>query len=365
MAVNLVTKFSDKVLERFTRKSYTAGRASGDWSFDGIKSLKIFSIGTSPLNDYARGSGTTRYGEIKDLQDNTQTLTMTQDKGFTYSIDKGDEKEQLNIKAANRSLQREIDEVITPHLDKYNFEKWCRGAGSHISDDGTAVNKNSITAFVMDCTETLDEAAAPEGGRTMWIKNSFYKVLKQNPDFIQNNEALAQAALVRGIVGTIDGMDVIKVPNSYLPAGVDWLITHKSAILAPMKLKEYKIHKDPVGVSGDVVEGRIMHDAFVLGEKAAAVCVMLNSSYYTNAPTWTDDTTNSAIVAAGAANTYIYYTLDGSDPGNSDSACNAASNKATIAYSAANNAAAKNFKAIAVPSNNACFRSDVSEYIYE
>ena len=121
MAINLVTKFSDKVLERFHQKSYTANAASKDWTFDGIKTLKIFSIGTAPINNYTR-SGTSRYGTVEDLQDNTQTLTIDNDKSFTYAIDKGDNKQQLNIKSANRSLTREIDEVITPYLDKYNFE---------------------------------------------------------------------------------------------------------------------------------------------------------------------------------------------------------------------------------------------------
>jgi len=240
MAINLVTKFSDKVLERFVHKSYTANAASKDWTFDGIKTLKIFSVGTSPLQDYTR-SGTSRYGNVEDLQDNTQTLTINNDKSFTYAIDKGDNAQQLNIKAANRSLTREIDEVITPYLDKYNLDVWCRNAGSHATDGGTAINKNSIVGAVMDCTELLDEAAAPESGRTMWITNAYYKMLKQNPEFL-NVDSLAEKALVRGEVGRIDDMRVVKVPNSYLPAGVNWVITHQSAILAPMQLKDYKIN---------------------------------------------------------------------------------------------------------------------------
>jgi len=363
MAINLVTKYSDKVLERFKRKSYTVGIASNNWSFDGIKALKIFSVGTSPLVDYTRGSGTSRYGTVKDLEDTTQTLTMTQDKAFTYSIDKGDEKEQLNIKSANRSLQREIDMVVTPHLDKYNFEKWCIGAGSHITDGGTAVNKNSITEYVMDCTETLDEAAAPEDGRTLFVTNKYYKILKQNPDFLENSEKLAEAALVRGEVGRIDNMRVVKVPNSYLPAGVMWMIVSGVAVLAPMKLKEYKIHKDPMGVSGDVVEGRIMHDAFVLGEYANAVCLMLNNSYYTAAPNYTNDATNSVLKIAAATGTKVWYTIDGSDPANSDTTCKATGNAINVSFDDLNNST-KVVRAIAVPTDNACFHSDVKEYEY-
>lgn len=357
MAINLVTQFSEKVLERFHHKSYTAGAASKDWAFDGIKSLKIFSVGTSPLNNYTR-SGTSRYGTVEDLQDNTQTLTINNDKSFTYAIDKGDNKQQLNIKSANRSLTREIDEVITPYLDKYNFEVWCRKAGSHVTDGGTAVNKNSIVEKVMDCTEALDEVPAPESGRTMWIKNSFYKILKQNPEFL-NVDKLAEKALVRGEVGRIDDMRVVKVPNSYLPAGVDWLITHQSAILAPMQLKDYKIHVDPPGINGDLVEGRFIHDAFVLGEKSKAVCVMLNNSYATNKPVITKDATNNKYNVAGATGTVLFYTVDGSDPGMSDTATNAGANTATVNYNAIIGGA--QLRVIAVPTNNAKFRSDEAD----
>ena len=357
MAINLVTQFSDKVLERFHHKSYTANAASKDWTFDGIKTLKIFSIGTAPINDYTR-SGTSRYGNVEDLQDNTQTLTIDNDKSFTYAIDKGDNKQQLNIKSANRSLTREIDEVITPYLDKYNFDVWCRNAGSHVTDGGTAINKNSIVEKVMDCTEALDEAAAPESGRTMWITNAGYKLLKQTPEFL-NVDNLAEKALVRGVVGRIDDMLVVKVPNSYLPAGVLWVITHKSAILAPMQLKDYKIHVDPPGINGDLVEGRFIHDAFVLGEKAKAVCVMLNNSYATPKPNITNDATNNKYTVAGATGTVLFYTVDGSDPAKSDTRINAAANTATVNFNSITFGG--KLRVVAVPTNNAKFISDEAE----
>lgn len=317
MAINLTTKYSDKVLERFTKQSLTASAASKDYEFEGIKTLKIYSVDTAPLNDYTR-SGTSRYGTVSELQDTTQTLTMTQDKSFTYSIDKGNEKEQLNIKSANRSLKREIDEVITPTLDKYNLSAWCRNAGSMVTDGGTAPTKNTITGLVMDCTEMLDEAFAPEVGRTMFITNAQYKLLKQNPDFLSVDN-LAEKALVKGQVGEIDGMKVVKVPTKYMPANVYWLIVHKGSILAPSKLQDYKIHSDPPGINGDLVEGRIMHDAFVLGTKAAAVCICAANSAVLKTASITDDTSNSKYTLSNTTSgaTY-YYTTDGTDPRYSD-----------------------------------------------
>lgn len=355
MAINLVTQFSEKVLERYHKRSYTANAASKDWTFDGVKSIKIFSIGTAPLNDYTRSGASGRYGVAQDLQDNTQTLTIDKDKSFTYIIDAGDEAQQFNIKSANRSLTREIDEVITPYLDKYNFKVWAENAGSHVAASAT-LSKSNITEAVMDCTELLDEQSAPEAGRTMYITNAYYKLLKLNPDFISNNESLAEKALVRGEVGTIDGMRVVKVPNSYLPTGVAWIIINKSAVLAPMQLKNYKIHTDPQGIDGDLVEGRFIHDAFVLGERACSVCVMLTgASYLATAPTVAKSGTNVTI--SPASGTTVKYTLDGSDPGMSDSAITADS-AATVAI--ASIPFGGKVRAVGVASGK--FRSNVVEY---
>ena len=38
-----------------------------------------------------------------------------------------------------------------------------------------------------------------------------------------------------------------------------------------MKLESYRTHENPPGISGDLVEGRIVYDAFVLENKASAI----------------------------------------------------------------------------------------------
>ena len=40
---------------------------------------------------------------------------------------------------------------------------------------------------------------------------------------------------------------------------------------APAKLEDYKIHQDPPGISGSLVEGRVNYDAFVLDNKKSAL----------------------------------------------------------------------------------------------
>ena len=54
-------------------------------------------------------------------------------------------------------------------------------------------------------------------------------------------------------------------------AGAAFLLTYPSAATASKQLEEYKIHDDPPGISGWLVEGRFIYDCFVLNEKADAI----------------------------------------------------------------------------------------------
>ena len=43
------------------------------------------------------------------------------------------------------------------------------------------------------------------------------------------------------------------------------------SVVICVSLEDYKIHEDPPGISGSLVEGRINYDAFVLENKAMAI----------------------------------------------------------------------------------------------
>lgn len=310
MAINLADKFSSKVAERFKKNSLTGSAFGSEYEFTGVKTVKIYSVNTVPLGDYTR-SGSSRYGTPNELEDSIQELTMTQDKAFTYTIDKGNDKEQLNIKSATKSLRREIDEVVTPYLDKYRFNVWTHQAGN-IVKLAAAVSKSNIIEYIMDATATLDNALVPTEGRKLYVKTSVYKLLKQSTEFI-SIEKLGEKAVAKGEVGEVDGMPVIRVPDSYFPSGVAFFVSHKNALLAPAKLQDYKIHTDPPGINGNLVEGRILHDAFVLGTKAAALYTALESSAtQASAPTLNVATSGECTIAATGGT--AYYTTDGTDP---------------------------------------------------
>ena len=307
---NYAAKFMSKVSERFKRSSYTKGVASNAYDFEGVRIVKVYSEDTFDFTDYRR-SGSDRYGPVHDQSDSIQELEMTQDKGVSIVIDKGENIEKMNTQGANRQFQREIDEKAVPMFDRYCFRKWSKDAGSVVVA-ANIPDENTMCDFVLDMTEELDEANCPETDRTLWVTNHGYKLIKKDPQWIYTDR-LANKVLVKGEVGEFDKFKVVKVGKKDLPAGVYALAAHKSAILNPEKLHDYNMHHNPPGVSGDRIDIRLMYDAFVLDAKAGSVCVLANNSAIAAAPTITVNSTAKTAAITGTFDK-LFYTLDGSDP---------------------------------------------------
>ena len=107
MAINLAEKYSKKVADKFYQESVIAGRTNKDYDFDGVKSIKVYTIVTQDPGDYTR-NGTSRYGTPTDVQDTIQTLTITQDTSVSMVVDKGDNKQQELIKNAGKVLALDL-----------------------------------------------------------------------------------------------------------------------------------------------------------------------------------------------------------------------------------------------------------------
>ena len=92
-------------------------------------------------------------------------------------------------------------------------------------------------------------------------------------------------------MGKLRGLKVVPVPDEYLKKSVvvsgvtteennpyltedlHFLIVTSSAVLAPPKIKDMKVHTDPVGISGALLEIRWLFDAFALDTKAKGIYV--------------------------------------------------------------------------------------------
>lgn len=310
--INLAEKYSSQVQERFYHDSVTQGAFSKalDTEFTGVKTVKVYDVATSQLNDYTR-SGSNRYGTPKELTDNIYEFVMTQDKGFTHTIDKGNQKEQFNIKQAATTLRRQMREVVTPYIDIYRLKKWAQGAGI-AKAMSAAPAKATIGGMIFDAQAAMNNKFVPKTGRTLYLKESLLPTLALSSEYIALDPT-GSKALETGVVAKYAGLPIKTIPDSWMPDNVYFILMHKGSSISPVKLQDYKIHSDPPGISGDLVEGRVIFDAFVIPTKADGIYIATASGKVCETPT-ISIASNTATLASGTSSATIKYTTDGSDP---------------------------------------------------
>lgn len=266
MAINYASKYATKIEERFKLGAVTTPAVNNDYDFTGVKTVSVYSIPTVSMGDYTR-TGTSRYGTPSELQDTKQDMTLTKDRAFTFTIDRGNFEDTMRTKEAGKALARQLDEVVIPEIDVYRLKI----IGDNAKNTATAaITKTNAYSAFLDGMEKLTEEKAPAGSRVAYVSPNFYKCIKQDSTFIQASD-IAQNLLIRGQVGMIDGVPLIVVPTAYMPTNCEFIITHPVACCAPVKLAEYKIHDNPPGINGWLVEGRVYYDAFVLTNKKGAI----------------------------------------------------------------------------------------------
>lgn len=272
MAINYAEKYSTKIDERFKLGAKTAPAVNNDYDFVGVETVKVYSIPTAAMNNYTR-TGSSRYGTPAELQNTVQEMTLSRDRSFTYTIDRASRDDTMMTMDAGRSLQRQIDEVIIPEIDTYRLSKICAGAKNTTTE--VLTNQNAYSAFLKG-EEALTEAKAPTAGRVAFVSAPYFTLIKEDSMFVKNGD-MSQRIVLNGEIGTIDGVPLILLPSSYMPENVAFVITNPIATCAPVKLTDYKIHDNPPGINGWLVEGRVRYDAFVLNNKADAIYVHLNA----------------------------------------------------------------------------------------
>jgi hypothetical protein len=97
-----------------------------------------------------------------------------------------------------------------------------------------------------------------------------------------------------------------------MPAGVAFMLIYKGSVISPMKISDFKGHIDPPGLSGDLLEFRMMYDAFVLGKKADGVAVAVLPGFASSEPAIEVNGNEVEIGATGTSE--VRYTVDGTDP---------------------------------------------------
>ena len=272
MAIDLVTQYLPYVDELFSTESKKSLLTNQDLSWTGAHTIKVYKVTTASMNDYGRSGPSegewSRYGKVQGLDATTEEFTLKKDRSFTFAIDKLDKDDTGGQLAAASALARQVREVVIPEVDTYVYGVMATGAGQ--KPEAVALTADNIYTEIIKASNALDNEEVPETGRIIVVTPDVYLLMKQCKDIVMETD-IGNDLRLKGVISNLDGANVIKVPKKRLPTDFGFMVAHPVACVAPTKLEDYKTHQDPPGISGELVEGRICYDAFVLENKAKAI----------------------------------------------------------------------------------------------
>lgn len=275
MTVNLATKYSSKLDQLFAKGSYTDRAVNQNYDFDGVKTINVYTVTTVPTHNYNRSSTGDRFGGNNEIQDVVTPYTLTYDKAFKLTIDRGNYEQGALAKKAGAVLRAEMDEQVIPEIDANRI---AAGAAGAVAVSQTIAASSNVYEDFMKANAYLDEAKAPTSNRFAFVTPVMYVNIKSKIVSTVNANAYNDKLLPRGFVGELDGVNIIVVPQSYFPANVKCVIWHKDALLGAKQIMKTRIITDSELVDGSVLTGRFIYDSFVLNGKKKAVASITSST---------------------------------------------------------------------------------------
>lgn len=302
MAINTIqyaALFQQKLDEQITALS-TSGwmeANAGQVKYTGGKEIKVPSISTSGLGDYDRDNGFVQ-GSVNLSY---ETLTMTQDRGRTFSLDAMEVDESgflANATAVMGEFQRT---QVIPEIDAYRYSKLyaIAKAGNRLSTDYTPAKATMLDALRADIAAIQDEIGEDVGlvislsGKAAAILDTVSDVSKfiSVADFRQGNMNFK--------VKTLDEVPIRRVPSARMKsayifndgttseqtqggfkpdtsaAQINWIICAQTAPIAVSKTDKMRIFAPDVNQAKDAwkIDYRKFHDLWYTKNKLSTLMV--------------------------------------------------------------------------------------------
>ena len=273
MAVNLALKYESQLDQIWTHASYTDNWVNKKYNFDGVDTVKVYTVTSVAPGDYSRTSTGDRFGGNAELQDTIATYQLVKDKSFKIAIDRGNFEQGMRAKKAGEVMRIQMNEQIIPMIDADRLATAAAGA--------TAVSQ-SVTATsdayqdTLKLNEYLDECKAPLAGRVLWVTPAEYNLVKTAITTNILASGYNDKLVGKGFVGELDGVPVVKVPTSYFPTGVKAILCHRDSLLGVRQITETRIITDSEFVSGSILLGRFIFGSFVLKGKEKGVAAIVD-----------------------------------------------------------------------------------------
>lgn len=325
MAINLMTKYSGKLVKALEYANVLSGKVSTDFEWNGVKGIYLTSVATVPLTDYNRATTGNRFGGQNEVQDEQQYMELQKDRSVALTIDKGNYQEGMLLKKAGAVIADELNEQVKPELESFAMNEWAKNAGQYgvITDDDDG---GLIIRDLMTIEAAFKNARIPNNERFAAVDANLFPYIRSAMTSADN---ISDKMIFRGVVGRIGTLNIIEVPHGDMPAGCWVLAWQKKSVLNPVTITDVDLHEKPENLSGALINFRYRYGAFVVGKYAGGVYALLAASQRATAVT----PTTARVLDLSSGDT-VKYTLDGSDPRYSKSAITVTSDT-TISSTAA------------------------------
>lgn len=305
MAINLVQKYHDKLVMALQYASNLAGKTTNEYKLDGGEGIYLTSMDAISLNNYSKTATSNRYGTPAEVQDSQQYIAWDYDKSYSATVDKANYQDGGYMKTAGAVIEEQNNEVVAPFIEQNFYAKLLQKAGKSIT--GAAPSASTIMGRITAIEAAMRNARIPKTDRYLAIGTSNLQLIRQS---LTNCDTVTDKMLIKGLVGKIGTLNVLEVADDDLPANVYMIAWWKKSVVLAFDIKEAKVHQDPPGINGALIEFRVRGVADVVGKHCNGVVVDLNTSYKQAA----GSTSNAGAITVGASSDYTLYTLDGSDP---------------------------------------------------
>lgn len=264
MAINLASKF-----EKTTSEAMKVGRktklvTNQNWDWSGVNEINVYTLTDPTMGNYDVNGGSERYGNPTEVEDTIQTWTLSRDRSWSKVMDKLNKQDTMGVRSPGKYLAQATKNVLIPEMDTYIIQTIVTAGEvanrDDIVGDAATTAANAYTNFLAINADITDNEA-PVDGRVALATPEYVSFLKQST--LLSNSDLSYKDKKDGVLGMIDGVKVVEVPSSRMPANTDLVITHPSVCVAPEKLVDYTLHQNPPGISGDRLDYRHRYDAFV------------------------------------------------------------------------------------------------------
>ena len=238
-------------------------------SFEGVNTVTIYNVDVVAEVDYVR-YGKDRFGPLVELGTGVQSFVLSQDKAFTFTVDRGNLEDSKMVQEADKAVKRQVREVSIPTTDIYRLTVLAAYASANGQVTTTALSATNIFQGILAERAALIDAEVDVDDLVVYISATAETYLWRDPEFRMACDK-SYADNKTGVIGKVLGMTIVVCPSSYYVANFGFMVVHKKVLVAPTKFNMVRILDVVQGIDGKVAEGRRYYDAFIPKNKGRGI----------------------------------------------------------------------------------------------